>query len=161
MKVVKEKNNHIKICFVASSGGHLEEISCLRNVEKNYESFLITEKGNFNEVKFTDRIYYLKQVNRKEIFFIFKFLIIFLNSFFILFKEKPKFIISTGALATVPVCLIGKLMKIKVIYIESFARVDHPSMTGRLIYKFADLFIVQWEEMLNYYPKAIYVGGIF
>lgn len=161
MELVKEKNNNIKVCFAASSGGHLEEIACLRKIEKNYDTFLITEKGKFDEVKFTDKIYYLKQINRKEFFFIFKFLIIFLKSFFIVFKENPNFIISTGALATIPVCLIGKIMGKKVIYIESFARIDKPSMTGKIIYKFADLFIVQWEEMLDYYPEAIYGGGIF
>jgi len=29
------------------------------------------------------------------------------------------------------------------------------------MYKFADVFIVQWEEMLEFFPKAIYGGGIF
>jgi len=76
-------------------------------------------------------------------------------------KERPSCIISTGALATYPICIIGFIMRIKIIYIESFARVDSPSLTGKLMYKFADLFIVQWEEMLEVYPKAKYGGGIF
>ena len=35
------------------------------------------------------------------------------------------------------------------------------TITGRLIYKFADLFIVQWESMLELYPEATYGGWIF
>ena len=52
-------------------------------------------------------------------------------------------------------------MRKKIIYIESFARVDNASLTGKLFYKIADVFIVQWEELLKIYPKAIYGGGIF
>ena len=29
------------------------------------------------------------------------------------------------------------------------------------MYKIADLFIVQWKELLNIYPNAVYGGGIF
>ena len=35
------------------------------------------------------------------------------------------------------------------------------SKTGSIVYKFADLFIVQWKEMLELYPNAVYGGWIF
>ena len=57
--------------------------------------------------------------------------------------------------------LLGKLAKKKIIYIESFARVDSPSLTGKLMYKVADIFIIQWEELKQFFPNAIYGGGIF
>ena len=49
----------------------------------------------------------------------------------------------------------------KVIYLETFARVNDRSLTGRLVYPIADLFLVQWESLLEFYPKAKYVGGVF
>ena len=52
-------------------------------------------------------------------------------------------------------------MNIKVIYIESFARVNKPSLTGRLVYNFSDLFMVQWEDMLKEYPKSMLGGDLF
>jgi len=150
-----------KICFAASSGGHLEEISRLIDLTHKYESFMITEKNNFQELDMCDNIYYVSQINRMEPLFLFKLIMLFIKSLYILMKERPSCIISTGALATYPICIIGFIMRIKIIYIESFARVDSPSLTGKLMYKFADLFIVQWEEMLEVYPKAKYGGGIF
>lgn len=158
--MAKEKNK-IKVCFASSSGGHLEEISRLNEIAEKYDNFLITEKSSFSQNNFGKRKYYVPQTNRREILFIFKFLFIFIKSFLIVHKEKPDFIVSTGALITYPVCIIGKLFKKKIIYIESFARCDKPSLTGKLMYKHADLFIVQWEEMLEFYPNAIYGGGIF
>ncbi|MCH3953606.1 MAG: UDP-N-acetylglucosamine transferase subunit ALG14 [Leuconostoc mesenteroides] len=34
-------------------------------------------------------------------------------------------------------------------------------MTGKIVYHFADMFIVQWPEMKNIYPKALYLGSIY
>ena len=49
----------------------------------------------------------------------------------------------------------------KIIYIETFANSKTKTATGTLLYTFADVFIVQWEEMLELYPNAIYGGWIY
>ena len=150
-----------KICFAASSGGHLEEIACLKPIAEKYDSFLLTEYGGFNPITIGEKTYYISQINRREKAFALKFLKLFFDSLWILLREKPDIIISTGALATCPICVIGKILGIKIIYIESFARVENASLTGRLMYKIADLFIVQWKELLSIYPNAVYRGSIF
>ncbi len=150
-----------KVCFVASSGGHLEEISRLRKIESRYASFLVTEKSDFEVKDFCEKKYYVYQMNRRELLFLPKFIWLFVKAWRILRKEKPDYVITTGALVAYPFCVLAKLMKKKVIYIESFARVNHASLTGKLLYKFADLFLVQWEDMLELYPKSVLGGGIF
>ena len=100
-------------------------------------------------------------MNRRQLAFCPKFLILFIKAFCILLKERPDFIITTGALIAYPFCVIGKLMGVKIVYVESFARVKRPSLTGRLLYDYSDLFIVQWEDMLKLYPKSVLGGGIF
>lgn len=158
-----KKNKKEKVCFLASSGGHLEEISRLVEIEEKYDNFLVTEKGKFEELHFGKKVIYVYQINRKEILFSFKFIGLILKAFKILLKEKPTVLISTGALATVPFCIVGKLLGKRIVYIESFARVDTPSLTGKIIYKLklANLFVVQWEDMLKYFPEAIVGGRIF
>ncbi len=151
----------LKVAFIASSGGHLEEIERLKRVEKRYNSFLITESGQFSNTDFCKKKYYTWQMNRKQVTFIPKFIILFIRAFLILVKENPDFIITTGALMAYPFCVWAKIIGIKIIYVESFARVKKPSLTGRLLYNFADLFIVQWEDMLKLYPKSVLGGGIF
>ena len=77
-------------------------------------------------------------------------------------RERPDVVISTGAAATYPICWLQKKMRRKrVIYIESFARKTSGSKTGQRVYKFADSFIVQREELLSVYPTAIYGGMIY
>lgn len=82
-------------------------------------------------------------------------------AFKILRKEKPDLIISSGAAVAVPFFYIGKVFKVKTIYIEVFDRIDKPTLTGKLVYPVTDKFIVQWEEMKEVYPKAINLGGIY
>ena len=105
-----------KICFAASSGGHLEEIACLKPIAEKYDSFLLTEYGGFNPITIGEKTYYISQINRREKAFALKFLKLFFDSLRILLREKPDIIISTGALATCPICVIGKILGIKIIY---------------------------------------------
>ena len=151
----------MKICFVASSGGHWEELMCLKRIALENESFYVTEEGGQASDSNLENLYLVPQMNRKEENFLLHLGGLFRQATRILKKENPKVIITTGALIAYPFCLIQKLRGGKVIYIESFARVNDASLTGKLVYPFADLFLVQWETMLEVYPKAKYVGGIF
>jgi len=156
-----KNNRKLKICFAASSGGHLEEISRLEAVKAGRDCFLITEKSDFSDSAFCENVYYVKQINRKQLTFIPRFIRLLFQCRSILRKEKADCVITTGALMGYAAALVGKLMGKKIIYIESFARVDTASLTGRLIHPIADLFIVQWEDGRRFFPKAVYGGTIF
>jgi UDP-N-acetylglucosamine:LPS N-acetylglucosamine transferase len=152
---------NLKICFAASSGGHFEQISMLKTLMEKYDSFLVTEKTDYSFKIDNENMYFLNQVNRNEKFVLFKLLGISCTSLYIFLKEKPDLVITTGVLAVIPLCLIAKLFGKKLIYIESFAKISSPNKSGELLYKYADQFYVQWPQMKNVYPNAIYVGGIY
>lgn len=151
----------MKIIFAASSGGHFEQLMMLKPLMEKYDSILVTEKTEYGAGKLDIKTYYVKQINRKEALFIPKFLVNTWKALVILIKERPKVMITTGVLAIVPLALLMKLFGGKLIYIESFAKVTSKTLSGKLLYKFADQFYVQWEEMLKLYPNAIYKGGIY
>lgn len=150
-----------KILMVASSGGHLEEILALKALKERYETLLITEKTDYQVNFWQDRAYIMPQVNRKELKSLFAYVGIFFSTAKILIKEKPDVVLSTGAMVAYPALLLGKLLGKKIIFIECMFNVDQPTMTGKLAYRFADLFIVQWEEMLGVYPNAVFGGRVF
>ena len=150
-----------KVCFIASSGGHLEQLMMLKPLMKKYDSFIVTEKTNYSVSNLEFNTYYLHQVNRREKSFVLRMMGNTLKTLKILISERPDVVISTGALATIPMCLFGKIFGKKIIFIESFAKVNSQTLTGKLVYKFADRFYVQWEEMKQFYPNAICKGGIY
>lgn len=149
-----------KICFIASSGGHFEQLMMLKPLMKKHKCFIVTEKTNYS-VNIDEKLYYLNQVNRHEVKFILLMILNIFKALKIFFTEKPDIVISTGALSVIPMCIICKVFRKKIIFIESFAKITSPTLTGKLIYKFADQFYIQWESLREFYPTAINKGGIY
>lgn len=154
-----------KVMFIASTGGHLNELLQLEPLFKNYDYYIVTEKTTSNlnlKKKFGKKISYVIYGTKDHKFtYIFK---LFINCWIELFtyiKVRPKYIVSTGAHIAGPMCLIGKIFGSKIIFIETFANSQTKTITGKLVYKFADLFIVQWESMLDLYPNAKFYGSLF
>lgn len=158
MKKNQEKNN-LKICMVGSSGGHLTHLYMLKPFWQDKDRFWVTfDKEDARSVLEGEKMYPCYYPTNRSL----KALIINTKlAFEILRKERPDLIISSGAAVAVPFFYIGKLYKAKTIYIEVFDRIDHSTMTGKMVYPVTDKFIVQWEEMKKVYPKAINFGSIF
>lgn len=151
-----------KVCLTCSCGGHLMEIMQLIPFLKGCDSYLVTEYNTAFETLLVDkRHYYLKQQDRKGILSLLTIVMNVFCSVFVLLKERPTIIISTGAGAAIPTCILGKIMGARLIFIESFAKVEQTSMTGRIMHRFADYFFVQWESDLKVYPKAKFVGALY
>ncbi len=148
-----------KVCLVGSSGGHLTHLYLLKPFWEEKERFWVTfGKEDAKSILEDEKMYECYFPTNRNIKNLIK------NTFLaikIIRKEKPKLIISSGAGVAVPFFYIGKIFGAKTIFIEVFDRIDKPTMTGKLVYPVADIFIVQWEEMKKVYPKAINLGGIF
>jgi len=149
-----------KICYVCSSGGHFDEMTHVRQKLAEIDSFVITESTDADALGVMDT-YFVSTLSRKDFFWVFKLIGLFFRGLSILRKEEPSIIVSFGAMVTFPFCLAGKILGIKVVFVESIARVYSLSLTGRLVYPFADLFVVQWENLLKDYPKAVYGGWVY
>lgn len=152
------------VLFISSTGGHLNELLQLDSLFKKYNSYIITEKTKSNKelVEKYENVYYLVYGTRKYfIIYIFKFLFNFIKSLVLFFKIKPRVVITTGTHTAVPMCYIAKLFRRKIIYIETYANRYSKTLAGKMIYPIADTFIVQWEEMLELYPKALYLGSVY
>lgn len=150
-----------KLCFAASSGGHFEQLSMLKPLMDEYESCVVTEKTEYRASIKGQKMYYIHQVNRKEKTMPFWMIMNTFKCIRILLVEKPDIVITTGVLAVIPLCLLAKLFGKRLVYIESFAKISSPTKTGKFLYKYADRFYVQWESMKQFYPNAIYLGGIY
>ncbi|MGM0216067.1 PssD/Cps14F family polysaccharide biosynthesis glycosyltransferase [Enterococcus sp. AZ109] len=151
----------MKVCFTASSGGHFQQLMMLEPLMNQYESFIVTEKTSYKVNCKQHKAYYVPQIQRKEKLWLFRFLFIFLTSLKIFFIEKPDVIISTGVLATLPMCFLGKICRKKIIFIESFAKSEVPTLTGRVMVKISDKVYVQWKSMLRFYERATCLGSIY
>lgn len=153
-----------KVMFISSTGGHLDELLRLKTLFKDYDYSLVTEKTKSN-LSLKDKyknVSFLCYGTKDHLFsYLFKFTFNCFKSIGLYFKYHPKYIVTTGTHTAVPMCYIGKLFRSKIIFIETFANRESRTLAGRLVYPIADKFIVQWEEMLKFYPKAECWGWIF
>jgi len=162
---LRERNEIKKrVMFIASTGGHLSELLRLEPIFARYDYSIVTEKTpsdyGYMKEKYGRRAAFLVFGTReKPLSYPFR---LFANCWISLvhfIKFRPRYIVTTGAHTAGPMCLIGKIFGVKIVFIESFANISTMSATGRILYKFADLFIVQWDGMLDVYPRATYYGG--
>ena len=69
--------------------------------------------------------------------------------------------ISLLIIATIQSTFFQKPKKLKIVFVESFARIKNLSLSGKLLYHSVDEFIVLWPELVKRYPKATYLGKLF
>ena len=154
-----------KVLFIASTGGHLDELLQLQPLFKKYDYHIITEKTKstlYLKDKYKNKVNYLVYGTKDHLLsYVFKLIYNIFKSIVLYIKIRPKYIVSTGTHTAVPICYIGKLFGSKIIFIETFANTKTKTLSGKLIYPIANIFIVQWEEMLKNYPKAVYGGWIY
>jgi len=153
-----------KVMFISSTGGHLNEMMQLKDLFKEYDYSIITEKTKSNMgllKKHPGKSYFLVY-GTKDRFWSYPFKLLWncFKSLYLYIKIHPDYIITTGAHTAGPMCCIGKIFGSRIIYIETFANMETKTVTGKLIYPFADKFIVQWQSMLSLYPKATFGGWI-
>ena len=148
--------NNGRVCLAYSAGGHYAELEKALSGLSFSDVYHITfDSGRFSKNQTCER-YFLIHPQKK----VGRTLINALQSFILLLKKRPKIIISTGADVTVATIVLGKLLlRSKVVFIESAGDIT-PTLTGRIVYRFCDLFIVQWPDQLKYYPRAILSDGV-
>ncbi len=156
-----------KVLFVAGSGGHTAQLALLlEQIGDRYRTELLLERSDHLGIeRFAPRykVYTACAIRGKResiLVTLFRVALNLCQSLVVLLRSNPCCILTTGPGLGIPICLLGKLTGRKVVVIESWSRTTTRSYLGRLLYPFADLFIVQWPQMLRYYTKAKYLGRL-
>jgi len=150
------------LLVVLGGGGHSAQ--AMRLVERlggRYSYEFVAAAGDRHAANVHHRILNPRTMSDRNPFWIAtKSVIATVQSLGVLFRTKASTIVACGPAIAVPLCILGKLSGKKVIYLESWARVKTVSRSGRLAYPFADLFLVQWKELVQQLPRAQYAGRL-
>jgi UDP-N-acetylglucosamine:LPS N-acetylglucosamine transferase len=153
------RHNKLRVCIACSAGGHLVEARQLAPIYSKYEHFYFTFSGGVaEELKKTNCVHTIPNIIRHNPI---SWIVGMILSAYIAIREKSDVVITTGAGVVVFFCIFAKLLGAKLIFIESMATIERPTLTARFLYPFANLFIVQWPDLLKYFPKAKYMGRLF
>jgi UDP-N-acetylglucosamine:LPS N-acetylglucosamine transferase len=76
-------------------------------------------------------------------------------------EVRPRVVVSTGAGVAVPFAWVARLHGAVIVYVESLARIEGPSLSYRLIAPIAHQHYVQWPELARVVRGSRYVGNVF
>ena len=158
MVEMKNIDSDKKICLAASAGGHLTQLLKMVDSWHDFQAVYVST-SNVAASKLTQfgKTYIIGECNRQHIFECLK---VFLRCISVAMKERPDFVLSTGAAPGFFICITAKFFGAKVIWVDSIANVKKLSMSGRLIRPFTDLFLTQWPELQDSDKGIEYSGGV-
>jgi beta-1,4-N-acetylglucosaminyltransferase len=147
------------VILVCSSGGHLQEMLALEPVWSAYSHVWVTfDTRDVQSLLGDERVLYAHSPTNRSLKNLVRNLVLALRT---LRAVRPRVLLTTGAGVAVPFAWIGRLLGVTIVYVESFTRVEGPSLTGRLVAPIAHRAYVQWPEMEGRLGKARYAGNVF
>uniref|UniRef100_A0ABI7Y8Y5 UDP-N-acetylglucosamine transferase subunit ALG14 n=1 Tax=Felis catus TaxID=9685 RepID=A0ABI7Y8Y5_FELCA len=142
---VLEPRQSLSLLVVAGSGGHTTEIlRLLEHLSNAYSPrhYIIADTDEMSAHKINSF-----ERNRAD-------------------RDPSTMVLCNGPGTCVPVCISALLLgilgikKVIIVYVESICRVEHLSLSGKILFHLSDYFIVQWPALKEKYPKSVYLGRI-
>jgi beta-1,4-N-acetylglucosaminyltransferase len=157
----------MRLLVVLGEGGHTTELLKLVDLLGDaYDYYYIIPKEDnlsAGHTEYPGPIYTLTRPRGKRtktLDSILRTLLAGIESLWVLLRVRPAAVLSTGPAIAVPVSVIGRLLGARIIFVETGSRVTTLSLTGRIMYRWADLFFVQWPQLAEKLPRAIYAGRL-
>lgn len=152
------KQRKLRICVVASAGGHISQLTKLADSWYGYDTFCITTTEVVREkLRKYGKVYVIGECNRQHPLRVVKVLIQVAR---IVLREKLDVVISTGAAVGCIACFLAKLTGAKIVWVDSITNVKRISLSGRLVRYIADIFLVQWPDLAKQCKNIEYAGAV-
>ncbi|KAK8816165.1 hypothetical protein WA556_001110 [Blastocystis sp. ATCC 50177/Nand II] len=164
--------------IVLGSGGHTSEmIKLIRGLDPNLYNPIVfvhadTDTKSMAHLresnvgfKFSTRsIPRCREVGQSYVSSIASTVKAFLSCISLILQERPSLLLVNGPGTCIPVAYCVALFRVlnilscRIVFVESFCRVQKLSVTGYLLYYVADSFVVQWPQLQRKYPRSVYLG---
>lgn len=168
------RNFPIKSLVILGSGGHTTEmLEMIKNLDQKVYSPLIyviaaTDETSEPRVRagggiFPSSIFYIprsREVGQSYVSSVLSTIWAFLFGLWLVGKTRPNLVLCNGPGTCLPIALAALLYRIlglcegNLVFVESFCRVESLSLTGRLLYPLADMFVIHWSELQEKYPLS-------
>jgi UDP-N-acetylglucosamine:LPS N-acetylglucosamine transferase len=155
---VKKAQDHgkLKVLAVASSGGHWVQMRRVIPAFAGSEVVYVTVLESYRSQVPESTFYRVNDATRWNKL---SMVALALRLVWIMAKEKPGVVISTGAAPGYFALLLGRWFGARTIWIDSMANIEHISMSGARVGRYADLWLTQWPHLAKS-EGPHYAGGV-
>ena len=146
----------MKVLLVCSSGGHLAQLYRLRPWWQRHERAWVTFAGpQADSLLAGETVVPAYAPTTRNVPNALRNLRLAVS---VIRVRRPDVLISNGAGVALPFFLLARLLGVRTVYIEVYDRISRPTLTGRLCYPLAELFLLQWPEQARSYPRGKLIG---
>jgi UDP-N-acetylglucosamine:LPS N-acetylglucosamine transferase len=145
-----------KALAVASSGGHWLQLLRLIPALEGYEVVFVTVLESCARQVPGNKFQTIPDANRWNRLGLIRLAVKMAG---IVCRERPDVVISTGAAPGYFALLFGRLFGARTIWVDSIANAERLSLSGRLVGRYADLWLTQWPH-LSRTGGPFYAGAV-
>jgi beta-1,4-N-acetylglucosaminyltransferase len=149
----------VKILLIASSGGHIYEMLCLRAFWEDKERYWVSFPTADAQYLLKDEreVHWAAHPTVRNVPNLVRNAVLASR---LLVTNRPDMILTTGSGVAAPFLWWAKLLRIPTVFVESITRITELSLTARLVRPFVTKMLVQWPELEAQYPGVEYHGRI-
>jgi beta-1,4-N-acetylglucosaminyltransferase len=149
----------MRLLLIASSGGHIFEMFCLREFWKDKDRFWVSFPTADAQYLLKDEpeVYWAAHPTVRNVPNLMRNLWLAAR---LLRKNRPDLIVTTGSGVATPFMWLARPLGIPTIFVESITRIDEISLTARMVRPFVTKMLVQWPELVAKYPGVEHHGRI-
>lgn len=145
-----------RILAVSSGGGHWVQLLRLRPAFEQCEVSFVTVNRSYRSDTNGSRFY---SVVDGTAWTKGRLLLMAAQIMFIMVRERPDVVVSTGAAPGYFALRFGKLLGARTVWIDSVANIEKLSLSGQHAGRYADLWLTQWPHLAG--PDGPhFIGGV-
>ncbi len=133
-----------KILAIASGGGHWVQLRRLMPAFEGHDVVFATVNPAYRSDVADYKFYTVTDATRWDRL---KLVRLVLELVWLLLRQRPDVVISTGAAPGYIALRLAKWMRIRTVWIDSIANVERLSLSGEWAGGFADLWLTQWAHL--------------
>lgn len=133
-----------RILAVASGGGHFIQLLRLVPAFEQHEIVYVTTIEGYRPQVGRARCYVVNDASRWDKWGLLKMA---MRLAWIVCRERPAVVITTGAAPGYFCIRWGKLLGARTIWVDSIANAERLSLSGRYVGRYADLWLTQWPHL--------------
>lgn len=133
-----------RILAVASGGGHWVQLLRLRPAFDGCDVAYATVQASYADEVKGSRFHKFTDATRWSRWDLLRMIA---EIVWIVLRERPDVVISTGAAPGVVALRLGKWLGARTVWLDSVANVEQMSLSGKRVRGFADLWLSQWPDV--------------
>jgi len=143
-----------RLLAVASGGGHWVQLLRVREAFETCDIAFVSINETYRSQVSNNRFYLVNDATRWNKVGLIRMA---LKLAWIIRREKPDVVISTGAAPGYVALRLGRLAGARTIWLDSIANVEQLSMSGTRIGRYTDLWLTQWPHLAK--PQGPHYAG--